>query len=253
MDPEQAQRRDDPFGRQMLDYLEDCHTWEIIERDDGHVSLGSGPARFFAPYDEWCQAEREAIKLAHGRVVDIGCGAGRHSLYLQAQGIDVMGIDASPGAVEVCEIRGLREVRQLSLEGLDDRFGRFDTALLLGLSSGYLGTPKGVVASLQRLHTLTTQSGVILLGNGGADDVMDDESSRAYLRRNINAGRYAGYRRMRIRYRGHTTEWFDFLRLTLPEVEELLSETGWEIDRLFQERASYYVCALRKRGPNGNR
>ena len=52
-----------------------------------------------------------AMEFVRGRVLDMGVGAGRHALHLQAQGHDVVGIDNSPKAVEVCRLRGLEDAR----------------------------------------------------------------------------------------------------------------------------------------------
>ena len=45
------------------------------------------------------------LRYAHtlrGRVLDLGCGAGRITGYLSAQGGDVLGIDISPAMIEFC-------------------------------------------------------------------------------------------------------------------------------------------------------
>ena len=50
-----------------------------IRRDDGYVSeAGFDP--YFAEYNEWPEGERKALECVKGRALDVGCGAGRHSL-----------------------------------------------------------------------------------------------------------------------------------------------------------------------------
>jgi 2-polyprenyl-3-methyl-5-hydroxy-6-metoxy-1,4-benzoquinol methylase len=99
----------------MYDFYRGREAWEVIERDDGFVSLGGGPATYFASYEEWPSHQRRGIRLAKGKVLDIGCGAGRVAVHLQAQGLDVVGIDTSPFAVKVCKLRGLKKARLLSI------------------------------------------------------------------------------------------------------------------------------------------
>lgn len=94
--------RQDAFGHEIYDYFNGKGGYEIIERDDGYFSPSPGPEPYFREYEEWPEAEKEAMKHVTGRVLDVGCGAGRHSLYLQAQGLDVVGIDNSPLAIKVC-------------------------------------------------------------------------------------------------------------------------------------------------------
>lgn len=70
---------------------------------------------------------RHADRFA-GRVLEVGCGAGRLTGYLVQLGRDVTGIDVSPAMVEYCRTtypRGTFEVRDLrDLSGFED--GGFD-------------------------------------------------------------------------------------------------------------------------------
>lgn len=53
------------------------------------------------PFDrEWL--DRFAARVCgHGPVCDVGCGPGHVAAYLHARGVDVLGVDISPGMVEV--------------------------------------------------------------------------------------------------------------------------------------------------------
>ncbi|MBB5897733.1 class I SAM-dependent methyltransferase [Kutzneria kofuensis] len=53
-----------------------------------------------------------AEHVGHGPVADIGCGPGRVAIYLHKLGVDVFGIDLSPGMVEVAR----RDYPQLRFE-----------------------------------------------------------------------------------------------------------------------------------------
>ena len=93
----------DAYGQQLLaQHDSQTATVEIIERDDRFIDTGSEAGLYFRDYKEWSPLERRVIRLVKGRILDIGCGAGRHCLYLQQKGFDVTGIDNSPGAVKVC-------------------------------------------------------------------------------------------------------------------------------------------------------
>ncbi len=105
----------DAFGHGVYDYLNGVRGTEIVQRDDGNFELSGGPKAYFAEYKDWPSHEKKAIRYARGRILDVGCGAGRCLLYLQQKGFDVMGIDTSPLAIKVCRERGLRKVRRLSI------------------------------------------------------------------------------------------------------------------------------------------
>lgn len=111
MAPSAISDAEDAFGAMLRDHLAGGASEPILERDDGSSKSALGPAIFFSSYDEWPEAEREALRGVRGRILDIGCGAGRHALHLQEQGHEVVAIDASPGAVEVTRARGSRDAR----------------------------------------------------------------------------------------------------------------------------------------------
>jgi hypothetical protein len=125
----------DAFGQMLLDGA----ATEIIERDDGF--LDTAKFLYFAPVTQWPAVERRALRWVRGRVLDAGLGAGRVALELQRRGRSVVGIDISPGAVEVARERGVRDVRLLAFEEVDDSIGQFDTIVMLGNNFGLFGSP----------------------------------------------------------------------------------------------------------------
>jgi SAM-dependent methyltransferase len=90
---------EDAFGQMLLDGADT----ETIERDDGF--LDTAKFLYFAPVTQWPAVERRALRWVRGRVLDAGLGAGRVALELQRRGRSVVGIDNSPGAVEVARQR----------------------------------------------------------------------------------------------------------------------------------------------------
>ena len=110
---------------------------EIVERDDGYIE--SVTQNYFAPPRRWAPIERRALRWARGRVLDVGVGAGRVALELQRRGREVVAIDVSPGAVEVARRRGVRDVRLLAFEDVDESLGHFDTIVMYGNNFGLFG------------------------------------------------------------------------------------------------------------------
>ena len=107
----------DAFGHAVLDRYRGGTGFEILERSDGYFSLSSGPSEYLAEPTFWPPHVLKALERhAHGRVLDIGCNAGRHALYLQRNGLDVLGIDVSPLAIGVAKERGLLNAEALSID-----------------------------------------------------------------------------------------------------------------------------------------
>jgi SAM-dependent methyltransferase len=187
-----------------------------------------GAEWFFAEHHEWVEAERAAFELVRGRVLDIGAGAGRHSLEAQRRGLEAVAIDISPGAVDVCRRRGVRDARLLPLQEVDERLGVFDTVLLLCGNLGLAGGAGETSALLERLRGLTATDARIVFDT--VDPHVDnDETDLAYLARNRERGRMPGLVTIRIRYGGLATPWYDLLCASPEELEELAAATGWRL------------------------
>ena len=242
MRPEQ-----DAFGRALLDRLEGNDRADvIIERDDGFIEAERAGDFYVRPRRRWWPPERQAMRLARGRVLDVGCGAGRVLLDLQERGFDAVGIDHSPGAVAVCRRRGARDVRELGFEDVDESLGRFDTIVLYANNLGLLGGVTRGRRLLRRLHGITTNRARIL---GGSYDpyTTETEVHRAYHRRNRRRGRLGGQLRLRLRYRELATPWFDWVLLAPSELEELVAGTGWHVARRFDgTNPDVYIAVLEK-------
>ena len=148
--------RADGYGRLIFDHYRGLASAEVIERDDGFISTSAGAPAYFAPFEEWPRCERRAIRLARGRVLDVGCGAGRAALHLQERGHEVTAIDLSPLAIKTCRLRGVRDARVLPLTRVSRRLGEFDTILMFGNNFGLFGNQRRARWLLRRLFGLTS-------------------------------------------------------------------------------------------------
>ena len=148
----------DAYGQILLACFEGRGGQEIMERDDGLIYCGD-PSDYFAPYRRWPSLEKKAMRFVRGRVLDVGCGAGRVALHLQERGQDVVAIDNSPLAVEVARRRGVKDAVVLSVVDLGSSHGVFDTILFARNNFGLAGGEPEARRLLRRLHGLTTEDG----------------------------------------------------------------------------------------------
>jgi SAM-dependent methyltransferase len=224
----------DAFGQMLLDGA----GTEIVERDDGF--LDTAKLVYFAPVTQWPAVERRALRWVRGRVLDAGLGAGRVALELQRRGRSVVGIDISPGAVEVARERGVRDVRLLAFEEVDDSIGEFDTIVMLGNNFGLFGSPSKARRLLRRLRPLADR----IVAASIDPHATEDPAHLAYQERNRRRGRMAGQLRLRVRYRDLIGPWFDYLFVSPDEMASILEGTQWRITRLLQSGSAYYVAIL---------
>jgi SAM-dependent methyltransferase len=235
----------DAFGHMMEDYLKNKEGFEIIERDDGYFDVSSGPQLYFAPYEKWWPIEQHAMRFVRSRVLDIGCGAGRHTLYLQEQGFEVTGVDNSPLAVKVSKARGVKDARVVPITRLSSRLGIFDTIIMMGNNFAISGTPRRARWLLRRFYHMTTPGGRILAETRDPY-LTDTQEHLEYHAENRQKGRLGGQGRLRVRYKKFVTPWIDFLMVSQAELQDILEGTGWHIAGILGPDHGIYIAVLEK-------
>ncbi|MFZ0768150.1 MAG: methyltransferase domain-containing protein [Acidimicrobiales bacterium] len=237
----------DVFGHALVDWVNGGTTPEMIERDDGYFETGAGPEVYLSGIRGWPSAERHAVRFARGRVLDVGCGAGRVALALQHRGVDVVGLDASPLAVIAATMRGVHEVWCLSLERLERQLESFDTIVLFGNNFGLFATPEGAQRRLSQWARHTKPGTRILAESTNAYVGGAPAMDRRYYRRNLERGNAPGQARFRYHYGGEVGSWFDWLFVSRTEMKEILHGTGWRMTQVIAKGSSEpYVAVLEK-------
>lgn len=237
----------DAYGKTLLaQFHGNKPTAEIIERDDNHIDFGSEPGMYFTGYADWSPVERQAISLAKGKVLDIGCGAGRHALYLQEKGFDVTGIDNSPGAIEVCRLRGLRKAEVVSVEKTGELAERdFDTIIMFGNNFGLFGSPENAKKILEDFTRITAPGARIIAGTLNPYKT-DDPAHLEYHELNRRRNRLPGQARIRIRYDRAVGDWFDYLFVSPEEMREIFTDTDWQIEKFIAPEQLHYFAVIKR-------
>ncbi len=236
---------EDAYGHEIYEYFHGEDIREIVERDDGFITASAGPRAYFVEYEDWPDHYKEAMKFGRGRVLDIGCGAGRISLYLQDQGHEVLGIDISPKAIEVCQLRGLKNSQELSITQVSSKLGIFDSIVMLGNNFGLFGNYRRAKWLLKRFHKMTSPGGRIIAESNDPYQTTDPVHL-AYHEYNRQRGRMSGQLRLRVRYRKYKNPWFDYLIVSQDEMRDILRGTGWEVRQFIDTEASLYIAVIEK-------
>jgi SAM-dependent methyltransferase len=236
----------DAYGQLILAYLEGKPSYEIVERDDGSIGPSGGAPTYFAEHKNWPDWQKRAIKFARGRVLDIGAGAGRVSLYLQKRGCKVTAIDNSPLAILVCRSGGVKDARVIAIDDVGDFSpGTFDTVVMYGNNFGLFGSRARAKQLLKTLHARTTPNAVIIVESNDPYKT-SDPSHLAYQKRNRKRGRMSGQLKIRIRFREAIGDWFDYLLVSQKEMREILKGTGWKVTKFFGSGKSTYTAVIVK-------
>lgn len=159
-------------------------------------------------------ADLTLLRSVTGPVLDIGCGPGRMVRAALDLGLEVLGVDVSPAAIEIASAAGL-PVLQRSVFDTLPREGGWQTALLV---DGNIGIGGDVRAMLARCRELLSPTGEIVV------EVHPD------------AGRNSSYTGRLVDARGGESEYFPWAEIGLTPMLELAEAMGlrslqsWKID-----------------------
>ncbi len=178
-------------------------------------------------------------------MLDVGCGAGRVALHLQAKGHYVLSIDVAPLAIRTCKLRGVKHAKVASITDAGPRWDTFDTTVMFGNNFGLFASLAGARRLLKRFARMTSPCARILAES--LDPYKTEEPAHLrYHRRNRRRGRMAGQARIRVRYKDLASPWFDYLLVSVQEMRRIVEGTGWRVSRVFESGRPSYVAVLEK-------
>ena len=198
----------DILGSAMLDYFNGNKSGILITETSISEEEELPMSYFFRSYSEMPPLEQKALDLATGKVLDVGCGAGSHALYLTDKGRKVTAIDTSEGAVKVAKLRGVKDVRQTELLQLTNE--KFDTILLLMNGAGIFEKIEFISDYLQHLKSLLTPNGQILVDSSDLKYMYDEGEDGGIW---IPGDEYYGELEFTVKYEDLGSETFDWLYL----------------------------------------
>lgn len=173
----------DIFGTALLDFFNNNYTEDLVTAtnisDEDLLPL----PYLFRSFKNMPKLEQKALQLAKGKVLDVGCGAGSHSLYLQDQGLNVKAIDLSEGAIKVAKSRGVKQAEQLNVL---DETNLFDTILLLMNGTGIFQELAQTARYLTHLKSLLEPKGQILIDSSDIKYMYEDDDGGYWLDLNAN-------------------------------------------------------------------
>jgi SAM-dependent methyltransferase len=229
----------DLFGRALLDfwnnnYTEDLVTWTSISDKD------TLPVPYlFRSFKEMPHLEQTALKMAKGSVLDVGCGAGSHTLWLQEQGFKVKGIDISAGAVEVSKNRGVKKVVHQSLL---EETERFDTVLMLMNGTGIFDGYSNLKPHLLHLKTILKPQGQVLIDSSDIIYMYEDEQDDGTWL-DLNAD-YYGNLDYYLSYKGKEETPFKWLYLDFERLFETCQSAGLKCEKVMDGNHYDYLARI---------
>lgn len=231
----------DLFGKAMLDFQTNNSPEDIItettisEEDEMSVDY------LFRSYDDMPKLEQKALQLAFGKILDVGCGAGSHTLSLQNdRNLEVTSIDISEKAIETCKLRGVKNAKVQNV--LDFEGEKFDTIILLMNGVGIFGKLENCNKFLSKLKSLLNPGGQILLDSSDIIYMFDeDEDGGKWI---PSSNDYYGELVFNISYKGEKEEPFDWLYLDYNTLQNAAIANGLKCELILEGEHYDYLTKL---------
>ncbi|WP_282136637.1 class I SAM-dependent methyltransferase [Seonamhaeicola maritimus] len=228
----------DIFGKALLDYQNGNYTEDIITStsisDEDILPL----PYLFRSFSEMPKLEQKALQLAKGYVLDVGCGTGSHSLYLEKKGLNVKAIDISKGAIHVAKQRGFTNAEAIDIL---DETETFDTILLLMNGTGIFQELIQVSKYLKHLKSLLKPNGQILIDSSDIKYMYEDEDGGFWVDTNAE---YYGELDYFISYKGEKETPLKWLYLDFKTLKLACETVGLHCELIKEGEHFDYLARL---------
>lgn len=231
----------DIFGEAIKDFHNQKYNEDIIVQapdfDDDIIPI----PYLFRSYEEMPPIEQKALDLSYGKVLDIGCGAGSHSLFLQEQQkLEVHAIDISEGAIEVCKKRGLSKASVLNIFDVKDT--TYDTLLLLMNGSGIIGKLAHIDHFFVHMKKILNPTGQILIDSSDISYLFVEEDGGLWI--DTSTG-YYGEMQYKLAYKNNESDWFDWLYIDYNTLQNAANAHGFLCELLVEGENNDFLAKLR--------
>lgn len=231
----------DLFGKAIYDFQTNNSPEDIITETSISEEDEMSIEYLFRSYNEMPKLEQKALQLAYGKTLDVGCGAGSHSLSLQNdRNLNVTSIDISEKAIETCKLRGLKNAHIQNILDFDGE--KFDTIILLMNGTGIFGKLENCNKYLKKLKSFLNPSGQILLDSSDIIYMFDeDEDGGKWIPSNND---YYGELTFNISYKGEKEDTFDWLYLDYNTLQNAANANGLKCELVLEGDHYDYLAKL---------
>lgn len=192
----------------------------------------------FRSYDEMPEIERKALMMAEGRILDVGAGAGCHSLALQEMQKDVTAVDISPLSVETMRRRGVEKVCEQDFFTVTERY---DTILMLMNGIGIVGTVDALPPFFRHIDKILSDSGQLLLDSSDISYVFEDEDGIICL---PEGDRYYGELEYQMQYKRVKGNAFPWLYVDFETLREVALQNGFKAELVMSGEHYDYLARI---------
>jgi SAM-dependent methyltransferase len=225
----------DILGQAVYDFYKEQKRGKlwIFDQFDQKTEMDTGI--YFRKFSQMPEIEKKALELSKGKVLDIGAGAGSHSLYLQEKGLEVVALDISEKCCEIALERGVKKVASIDFFDLNTD-EKFDTLLLLMNGIGICEDIFGFPIFLDRAKNLLNPGGQILFDSSDISYMYEEDE--------FPENRYYGEFICAYGYKKQKSDWFSWLYLDFDSMQKIASEKGWKVEKISEDDHFHYLAKL---------
>lgn len=229
----------DPIGRAIVDFFEYGKAPDIIVNTNYTENEVLPPAIFFRSEREMSEIETTALNLCYGKVLDVGAGAGCHSLVLQNRGLDVAALEKSEYAVGVMEKRGVKKIIFHDIFTFDET--GWDSIILLMNGSGIGGTLDGLGKLLLRLKNQIAPGGQILMDSSDIGYLFEEDDGSVWI--DLANEKYVGEMEYRLSYKDESAA-FNWLFVDFETLAALAGKIGLNCEKITENAFYEYLARI---------
>ena len=235
-----TQHFDDPMGRAVYNYHFNSVDLPIIVHSDDFDDDTIDTSYLFRTYRQMPALEKKAMSLCFGKILDVGAGAGSHSVYLQEKGFEVTSLETSSLCCEVLKNRDLQNVIQKDIFKFNSQ--TFDTIILLMNGTGIAGTLSGLDILLHHLKTLLNPGGQILIDSSDLIYLFEQEDGSTLI--DISADKYYGEMSFQTEYLGWISQPFPWLYVDPDNLKSIAEKNLLKVDKIYKGAHYDYLARI---------
>jgi len=230
----------DLFGQAIYDFYFNNSPENIItetsisEEDEMDVSY------LFRDYRNMPEIEQKALDLSRGKILDVGCGAGSHSLVLQKNHLDITAIDISKKAIETCKARGIKQTKVCHILDLEENT-KYDTILLLMNGTGIFQTLNETKKYLTKLKKLLNSGGQILIDSSDIIYMFDEDEDGGKW---ISGSNYYGELTFKLSYKNQIEDEFPWLYIDYNTLQNIAHANQLKCELVMEGKHFDYLAQL---------
>lgn len=229
----------DILGKAAIDYMSgiskgNIKVWSDVAEDE-EIPL----SYLFREFKFMPMIEKKALKACSGIVLDVGAGAGSHSLYLQEKKFKVYAVDISPGLVHCMKERGVSNIIQEDIYKLKDI--KANTILLLMNGIGITSNLKGLDSFLKKAAEILLPDGQIIFDTTDIHYIyMDGDYQRIDLSKD-----YYGVVRYKMHYDNEWGDEFEWLYLDEDTLKAIAAKNNFSCELLYKNKSSQMLFRMK--------